>query len=66
MDLLKEVGSINRPPLLDATNYGYRKAKMSTFIKLIDEKAWISILQGWKSPTKIDTEGKTIPKDKED
>ena len=38
MDLLKESGSTNRPPLLDGTNYGYWKARMCAFIKSIDEK----------------------------
>ena len=39
---------------------------MHAFIKSIDEKAWRSILQGWKLPTKTDVEGKTVPKDKAD
>ena len=39
---------------------------MHAFIKLIDEKAWRSVLHGWKSPTKTNAKGKTIPKDEED
>ena len=39
MDLLKEGGSTNRPPLLDRTNFGYKKERMRAFIKSIDEKA---------------------------
>ena len=35
---------------------------MRVFIKSIDEKAWRSVLQRWKPPTKTDAEGKTIPK----
>ena len=66
MDLMKEGGSTSRSPLLDGTNYGYWKARMCTFIKSIDEKAWRSILQGWKTLTKTDAEGKTVPRDEAD
>ena len=66
MDLMKEGGSTSCHPLLDGTNYGYWKVRMHAFIKSIDEKAWRSVLQGWKPPTKIDVEGKTIFKDKAD
>ena len=66
MDLMKEGGSTGRPPLLYRTNYGYWKVRMHAFIKLIDEKAWRSVLHGWKSPTKTNAKGKTIPKDEED
>ena len=65
MDLMKDGGSTSRPPLLDGTNYGYCKVRMHAFIKSIDEKAWRSVLQGWKPPTKTDVEGKTAPKDEE-
>ena len=46
MDLMKEGGSTSHPPFLNGMNYGYWKARMRGFIKLIDEKAWRSILQG--------------------
>ena len=39
MDLLKEGGSTNRPPLLHGKNYDYWKTRMHAFIKSIDEKA---------------------------
>ena len=66
MDLMKEGGSTSRPHLLYRTNYGYWKARMHAFIKLIDEKAWRSVLYGWKSSTKTNVGGKTIPKDEVD
>ena len=62
MDLLKEGGSIGRPPLLDGSNYSYWKAKMKTFLKAFDEKAWMMILTGWSHPTKMDDQGETVPK----
>ena len=52
----------NRPPLLDGTKYGYLKAKIQAFIKSIDEKAWRSILQGWKLLTKTYAERKMFSK----
>ena len=66
MDLMKKGGSTSRPPLLDGPNYGYWKVRIRAFIKSIDEKAWRSVLQEWKSYTKINSEGKTVPKDKAD
>jgi len=65
MDLLKEGGSISRPPLLDGSNYSYWKARMKAFIKAQDEKAWRAILIGWKHPETKDAEGKEIPKPEE-
>ena len=62
MDLMKKGGSTSRPPFLDGTNYGYWKARMRSFIKSIDEKAWRLVIQGWEPPTKTYAEGKTVPK----
>ena len=50
MDFLREGGSVQRPPLLDGTNYSYWKARMKAFIKSVDEKAWKAILTGWDHP----------------
>ena len=50
-------GSINRPPILDGTNYAYWKARMSTFIKSIDEETWKAVIKGWKPPQTSDTTG---------
>ena len=48
----KEGGSINRPPVLDGTNYDYWKAKMTAFLRSIDNKTWKSIVKGWTPPVK--------------
>jgi hypothetical protein len=34
----KEGGSVNRPPILDGTNYDYWKERMVDFLKSIDIK----------------------------
>ncbi|XP_057432497.1 uncharacterized protein LOC130725270 [Lotus japonicus] len=57
MDNNKEGGSINRPPILDGTNYDYWKARMVAFLKSIDNKTWKAIVKGWKHPVKADKEG---------
>ena len=35
---------------------------MRAFFNTLDEKAWKSILAGWSPPTKMDDEGKIVPK----
>ena len=35
---------------------------MRAFINTLDEKAWKSVLAGWSPPTKMDDEGKIVPK----
>ena len=64
MNLLKEGGSIVRPPFLDETNYGYWKAWMLAFIKSMDELAWKAVLTCWSPPTKEDESSKEVPKSK--
>ena len=49
-----------RPPLLDDKNYAYQKIRVKAYIKVIDEKAWHSILIGWTSPTITTDEVTTI------
>ena len=51
--------SMIRPPLLNGKNYTYWKVRVKAFIKSIDEKAWLSILKGWSSPT-VATDDMTI------
>ena len=46
----KEGGSVNRPPVLDGTNYDYWKARMTTFLRSIDIKTWKAIVKGWTPP----------------
>ena len=50
MDFLREGGSVQRPPLLDGTNYSYWKARMKACIKSVGEKKWKVILTGWDHP----------------
>ena len=59
---MKEGASVQRPPLLDGTNFSYWKARMKAFIKSMDEKAWRAILTGWTHPTKKNTENEDIKK----
>ena len=59
MSFFAEGSSINRPILLNDTNYPYWKVTMRAFIKSQDERAWRSILYGWTPPTDKDKEGNT-------
>ena len=61
MDLPIESSSIVRPPLLDGTNYPYWKAKMRVFLKSIDERVWLIVVNSWTSST-ITTETVTTLK----
>ena len=54
----KERGFVNRPPLLDGSNYDYWKSRMSTFLKSIDNKTWKAVLKGWEHLVALDAEGK--------
>nr|ABN06157.1 hypothetical protein MtrDRAFT_AC151520g49v2 [Medicago truncatula] len=44
----KECGFVNRPPLLDGSNYDYWKSRISAFLKSIDNKIWKAVLKGWE------------------
>jgi len=50
---------VNRPPLLDRTNYDYWKSRMSAFLKSIDSKTWKVVLKGWEHPVVLDADGNT-------
>jgi len=39
----KEGGFVNRPPLLDGSNYDYWKSHMSVFLKSIESRTWKAI-----------------------
>jgi len=52
-----EGGFVNRPPLLDDSNYDYWKSRMSVFLKSIDTKTWKSVLKGWEHPVTLDVDG---------
>jgi len=53
----KEGGFVNRPPLLDGTNYDYWKSRMSVYLKSIDRKTWKAVLRGWERPVVLDKDG---------
>jgi hypothetical protein len=53
----KEGGFVNRPPVLDGTNYDYWKSRMSVFLKSIDSKTWKAVLKGWEHPMALDKDG---------
>jgi hypothetical protein len=53
----KEGGLVNRPPLLDGTNYDYWKSRMSAFLKSIDSKTWKAVIKGWEHPVALDKDG---------
>ena len=60
MDSSREGGSINRPPVLDGTNYGYSKARMRALMKSLDSKTWKAVIHGWEAPVIVDDKGAMI------
>src|ERR1044072_5227009 len=48
MDSTMVGGSVNRPPILDGTNYDYWKARIVVFLKSTDSKVWKAVVKGWK------------------
>ena len=42
----------SKVPILDGSNYQFWKARVRTFIKSIDERAWQCVLKEWTQPTK--------------
>ena len=42
----------SRPVMLDNSNYSYWKVRMMAYLKSIDTRVWISILNGYTPPTK--------------
>jgi len=53
----KEDGCVNRPPMLDGSNYDYWKSRMSAFLKSIDNKTWKAFPKGWEHPVALDIDG---------
>ena len=55
--------SVNRPPVLDGSNYHYWKIRIRTYIKSIKVRAWKSVLEGYVWPTiGPDADGDVVPK----
>ncbi|XP_057803465.1 uncharacterized protein LOC131018777 [Salvia miltiorrhiza] len=50
-----------RPPTLDSggKNYNLWKTRMKIYIKSIDERAWVAVLDGWTPPRTTDENGVT-------
>ena len=62
----KEGGFVNRPPILDGSNYDYWKPRMVAFLKSLDSRAWRAVTRGWEHPVITGKDGKTIPKPEEE
>ncbi|KAA0032368.1 gag-pol polyprotein [Cucumis melo var. makuwa] len=65
MNMIKEGGSTTRPPVLDGINYAYWKARMTAFLKSIDNKTWKAVISSWEPPT-ITIKDKSTPKRESD
>ena len=59
---------VNRPPLLDGSNYDYWKSCMISFLKSIDSKTWKGVLKGWEHHVALDKDGNktTVLKSKQE
>lgn len=66
MDTIKDGGSINKPPILDGTNYDYSKYKIVDFIKSINNKTRKVVVKGWKHPMITSQDGTTSLKSEVD
>lgn len=64
MDIINDGVLINKPPILDGTNYDYLKAMMTVFLKSIGNKAWKVVIKGWKHTVVIYEDGITSLKPK--
>jgi len=53
----KEGGFVNRPPLLDETNYDYLKSQMSAYLKSTVSKTRKAVIKGWEHPVVLDKGG---------
>lgn len=59
MNTIKDGGSINKPHILDNTNYDYWKAMIVEFLKSTGNKAWKVVIKGWKHPVVTSEYGNT-------
>ena len=46
-DSMPEGASSGRPPLLNSGNYSFWKVRMRAYIRSINEKAWMSVEEGY-------------------
>ena len=49
---------MNKPLVLDGTNYDYQNVCMVSFIKFVDNKAWKVMVNGWDPPMVVGPDGK--------
>ena len=61
-DSMPEGASSGRPPLLNSGNYSFWKIRMRAYIRSINEKAWMSVEEGYELPTKRIEDGTMIAK----
>ena len=60
------IGFVNRPPILDGSNYDYWKPRMVAFLKTLDNKAWRAVIKGWEHPVITLKDGTTKLKPEEE
>ncbi|KAK1554784.1 hypothetical protein Q3G72_017324 [Acer saccharum] len=60
-DVMTEGASNSRPPLLKGHNYGFWKLRMKAYIRSIDERAWMTVEEGYLVPNNIE-DGVTVSK----
>ena len=53
----KEESILNRPLVLDGSNYEFWKVRMIAFLKT-DAKAWKAVVKGWDPPKVKGDDGK--------
>jgi hypothetical protein len=58
--MVKDGGFVNRPPLLNGSNFDYWKARMVAFLRSMDNKTWKAVVNGWDHPTYTAKEGTSI------
>ncbi|KAK0570375.1 hypothetical protein LWI29_000206 [Acer saccharum] len=60
-DVMTEGALNSRPPLLKGHNYRFWKLRMKAYIRSIDERAWMTVEEGYLAPNKIE-DGVTVSK----
>lgn len=56
---MKDGGSVNKPPILDVTNYDYWKVMIVLFLKSLGNKGWKVVIKGWKHSVITSKDGTT-------
>ncbi|XP_010539141.1 PREDICTED: uncharacterized protein LOC104813272 [Tarenaya hassleriana] len=53
MEGFKDSQSFGKTTMLDSTNYGHWKVKISSYIRGLDEDTWSAVTDGWTRPTDV-------------